>query len=396
MYVFEAVVASLNLKSGKKAVPERLQDIYDPERYRKWLAYHLSNQRFALVQRGFNLVLLVFLLLAGFFPWLDALVSARTGQPLLQTLLFLGIFQTVLALIEIPFKIYRTFSIENRFGFNRTSKGTFVKDLVLGYLTALVLGGLLVALVNWLFLEFSQNIWLFAASAWGAVSVIILLFIAFLNRVFLRLFNKFTPLPAGTLRTKIEDLASASGFSLKAISVMDATKRSTKLNAFFTGIGRTREVVLYDSLVEKMSEEEVIAVLAHELGHAVNKDTWRLVAFQVVGLAIYAVFIGLLFQTPGFFTAFGFSGPHFGFALVLLTILIRPLDLLLDIPGNACMRREESRADRFSADHTSGQSLILALKALSRENLANLNPHPLAVYLYYNHPPVNERVRALE
>lgn len=396
LYGFEAVVAYLNLKSGKKGIPDRLQDVYNPERYRQWLAYHVSNQRFALAQQGFTLVFLVFLLLAGFFPWLDAAVSARTGQPLLQTLFFLGIFQTILAILEIPFKIYRIFILENRFGFNRTGKGTFIKDLVLGYLTAMILGGMLVAVVNWLFLRYSENIWLFVASAWGAVSAIILLFFAFLNKVFLRLFNKFTPLPPGTLRTKIETLAAASGFSLKAISVMDATKRSAKLNAFFTGLGRTKEVVLFDSLLEKMSEDEVVSVLAHELGHALNKDSWRLVAFQIAGLAYYALFVGLLLQTPGFFTPFGFSGLHFGFAFVLLAILLKPLDLLLDIPINAYMRRAESRADSFSAARTSGQSLIAALKVLSRENLVNLNPHPLAVFLYYNHPPVNERVRALE
>lgn len=396
MYVFEAIVAYLNLQNGKKEIPERLKDVYDPERYQKWLAYHMSNQRFSLIEQGFQLLVLVALLLTGFFPWLATAVSAITNQPLLQTLFFLLAFQTLMGLLAIPFKIQRTFIIESRFGFNRTSKGTFIKDLVLGYLTGIVLGGLVVVIVNWLFLRYLHSLWLFAASAWAAVSILILLFFLFLNRVFLRLFNKFTPLPPGSLRTKIENLASASGFSLKSISVMDATKRSTKLNAFFTGIGRTKEVVLFDSLLDKMSEDEVISVLAHELGHAVNSDTWRLMVLQILNLACYAVVIGLLLQTPDFFTGFGFSEVHFGFAFVLLSILFKPLDLLLDIPSNAYMRQAESRADSFSAVQNGSHSLIAALKALSRENLINLNPHPLAVFLYYNHPPINERVQALE
>lgn len=395
VYLFKTFVAVLNHKSSLKPLPERLKDIYDQERYQKWLAYSTEGNRFSLIQQAFNLVVLL-IFLSGPFAWLEQLVAGWTDNLILQTLFFLGIYQGITILLSIPFDLYRTFSIEERHGFNRTTPATFVRDLVLNIVLLAVLGGAILAGVQGLYLELSDNLWTFIFAAWSVVAVVLILIFVFLNRLVLRLFNKFTPLPEGTLRTRIENLAASVGFNIKSLSVMDASRRSTKLNAFFSGIGKTKEVVLYDTLLEKSSENEVLAVLAHELGHAVYKDTLRMALFQIAAVGLYAAGVGLILENAALFKAFGLSGVHFGFAIVLFTILFQPLQLLLNLPFVAMMRKAEYRADRFAADRTAGNWLISALKVLSRENLANLNPHPLFVRLYYTHPPINDRIAALE
>lgn len=395
VYVFETVVSVLNRNNSTKPIPSSLKDVYDEGRYQKWLAYSLELHHFAALRRGFNLLILVFFLLAV-FPSLEKIVGRWTNSPLLQTLYFLGIYQTLMVLIGLPFRIYATFSIEERHGFNRTTKKTFLKDTILSFGLTLLLGGLIVAGINLLYLRFMDNLWSFIAVTWAVIGVLMVLIFTVFNKVFLRLFNKFTPLPEGSLRTRIEDLAASVGFNVTDISVMDASKRSTKSNAAFTGIGKTREVILFDTLVERMSEEEIVAVLAHELGHAVHKDTTRMLAFQILLGVLFAGGIGLILESSALFTAFGFSGVHFGFSLILFSVFFQPLTLALGIPMNIMIRRREYKADRFAAKLTDNKWLISALKVLARENLANLNPHPLAVLLYHSHPPLNERIKALQ
>lgn len=395
VYVFETVVAILNQKHSREPVPKNVQDVYDKNRYNKWLAYSLEGHRFNLVQQGFSLIVLLLLLL-GPLANLERWVFTLVAHPILQSLVFLGIYQTLMAVLTIPFRLYRTFSIEERHGFNRTTKKVFVRDTIVGYVVTLTLGGLLMGGIHALFLRFADNLWMFAIATWAVLAVIMVLAVAFLGKWLMRLFNKFTPLPEGELRTRIEELGSSLGFNVKAILVMDASKRSTKSNAAFTGIGKTREVILFDTLLERMSGDEILAVLAHELGHAVHKDTWRLLARQIAVMALYAAGIGLVLQAPLLFTAFGFAGVHFGFGFVLFSILLEPISLLLGIPLNLLSRQAEYKADAFAAEQTDAAWMISALKALSRENLANLNPHPLAVRLHYSHPPMSDRIGALQ
>lgn len=395
VYTFRSYVTLLNYRASQSPLPERVRDIYDRERYRKWLRYSNELNRFNLTEQAFNLIVLL-MFLSGPFAWLARVIAGWTNNPILQTLLFLGVYQGVMFLLEIPFDYYRTFSIEERYGFNRTTFATFGRDLVLSLVLMVSLGGIILAGVNGLYLRYADNLWTFILTTWAVLGVIMLGFFAFLNRWFIRLFNKFTPLPPGTLRTRIEELATAVGFSLKSISVMDASRRSTKLNAFFSGIGRTKEVVLFNTLVEKASEDEILAVLAHELGHERYKDTFRLALMQIGMVGLYAAGVGLALQNPSLFHAFGLPDVHFGFAIVLFSILFQPLQLVLNVPFMAAMRRAEYRADRFAADKTDNGWMISALKVLARENLSNLNPHPLFVRLYYTHPPINDRIAALE
>lgn len=394
VYLFETYVSSLNRKHSLKPIPASVKDVYDEERYNKWLAYSLEVQRFGLIEQGFQLLVMI-VFLFGVFSKLEQMIGQWTAQPILQSLLFLGIVSTIMSLLNLPWQVYRIFSIEERHGFNRTTAKVFVRDLLVGFLLSMTLGGLVVASINALFLKFTTNLWLFIALTWATIAILMLMAVMFLGKLLLRLFNKFESLQEGTLRTKIEDLASSLGFNIKAISVMDASKRSTKSNAMFMGLGKTKEVILFDTLLEEMSDDEIVAVLGHELGHAMHKDTVRLLIQQLMVAALYALGIGLILQSRTLFSSLGFAGVHFGFALILFFILFAPISFLIGIPLNKLSRKAEFKADQFAAKHTNPKWMISALKVLSRENLVNLNPHPLAVLLYYSHPPMHERIDAI-
>lgn len=396
VYLFELIVAVLNNQHRLKPIPENIRDVYDEEKYKNWLNYSLDQHRFSMVKRGFNIVLLLALLLSGAFGWLEETVSLWTEYARLQTLYFLGIYALFTSIIGIPFRYYAQFVIEARYGFNRSTKKTFVKDIIKGLILTLLLGGLIVFGLETLYLLTIGNLWNFILYAWLGISLVMIMVFMFLNRLIMRAFNKFTPLQEGELRDKIFALATKVGFNLKALYVMDASKRTSKLNAFFSGIGKTKEVVLFDTLIQKMSDDEILAVLAHELGHAVHKDTTRMLFQQIVIVGLYAGLIGIILQTSALMTPFGLSGIHFGFGLILFGILMSPFDLLLGIPLSFLSRKAEYRADAFAVSQTDKTHMASALKVLYRVGLSNLNPHPLAVILYYSHPPMSERLQAIE
>ena len=231
--------------------------------------------------------------------------------------------------------------------------------------------------------------------AWLILTIVMVILFVLNTKVFVKIFNKLTPLPDGELRSQINILAEKVGFNVKAISVMDASKRSTKLNAFFSGLGKTREVVLYDTLIEKLDDQEILSVLAHELGHAVHKDVTRMLGLQIVLFGLYAVVIGFILQSASLAQAFGLSGVHLGFSLILFSILISPLELILSIPINFISRKAEYAADAFAAKLVGKDSTMNAFKVLAQENLANLTPHPVYVWVHYSHPTIPQRLEAI-
>ena len=394
MFLFELVVSLVNYHQRTKPIPEIVVGVYDQATYTKWLSYSMESLRFSLLVKTFNTVLLLVLLLTGTFGWLERLTNAWFAHTIPQSLAFLASIGLGGMLINLPFDYYATFVIEAKFGFNKSTRKTFFLDLVKSLLLGAVLGGLLVAGLQALFLVFAGRIWQFGLLAWVVIALVMTLLFT-LNKLFVKIFNKLTPLPEGSLRSRIEELATNVGFKVNSISVMDASRRSTKLNAFFSGLGRTREVVLYDTLVEKMSEDEIVAVLAHELGHAVHKDVPRMLLQQVVLIGLHIFLFALVAQDAGLAQSFGLSAAHFGFSLLIFSLLISPIDLLLDIPLNYLSRKAEYAADAFAAQHADSQSIHGALVRLAQENLSNLNPHQLYVWLHYNHPALAERLRAI-
>ena len=395
MFVFNTAVSLLNYRQRKQPIPAIVQGVYDQGTYEKWLRYSMENLRLELVVHTLSTLVMLVLLLAGAFGWLERLSNSWFEHPILRTLAFLGVYVIFSILFALPFEYYGTFVIEEKYGFNKSTRRTFFLDQLKSLLLMAVLGGGLVAGLQALYLNFTERLWLFILLAWVCAAVIMTVLFT-LNKLFVKLFNKLTPLPEGTLKTRIQTLAASTGFKVSAISVMDASRRSTKLNAFFSGLGRTREVVLFDTLIEKMSEDEINAVLAHELGHAVHKDVPRMLLQQIILFGAYLALFGLIAGSAGLPQAFGLSGAHFGFSLLLFSILISPLDLLLDIPLNFLSRKAEYAADAFSGVHADRVSIKSALIRLAQENLSNLNPHPLYVLLHYSHPTLAERLKAIE
>lgn len=395
MYVIDLALTLVNHRHSKQPIPAHARGIYDDEKYAKWLSYSLETLRHGVIVKTVMTALLLAFLAFGVFGWLETWTNSWVAHPILQTLAFLSVFMLFITLINLPFDYYATFVIEEKFGFNTTTHKTYFFDALKGLLLTAVLGGGIVALLHGLYLTFIEQLWLFILSAWGALAVIMVVVFILNTKVFVKIFNKLTPLDDGPLKEKIEAMAARVGFNVRAISVMDASKRSTKLNAFFSGLGKTREVVLFDTLMEKLKEEEILSVLAHELGHAVNKDVPRLLAVQIGVFGLYAAIIGAILQSPQLAQAFGLSGAHFGFSIVLFSILAEPLSLLLGFPMNAVSRRAEYAADAFAAKLAGSEPTLGALRTLAQENLANLNPHPLYVLIHYSHPPIPERLRAI-
>lgn len=395
IYLIDLAVTLINDRYSRQPLPEGARGIYDDEKYAKWLDYSMATLRHSILAKTALTALLLALLAFGAFGLLERWTKAWFSQPLLQTLAFLGAFGLLNLIVGLPFRYYKTFVIEEKFGFNKTTHKTFFLDILKSLLLAIVLGGGMVTLLYFLYATFIEQLWLFIGSAWGALSVITIILFILNTKVFVKLFNKLTPLPEGELRNEIEALAGKVGFNIRAISVMDASKRSSKLNAFFSGLGKTREVVLFDTLIEKLKKDEILSVLAHELGHATHKDVPRLMGVQIAVMGIYAALIGFLLQSPALAQAFGLSGVHFGFSVVLFGILSEPLDLLISLPVNVISRRAEYAADAFAAKQTGAPAMMNALRTLAQENLSNLNPHPLYILLHYSHPPIPERLRAI-
>ena len=395
MYIVDLVITLVNYNHRTQPIPEIAKDIYDQEKYQKWLRYFMETHRFQVIVKTISTVFLLLLLGLGFFGFLERLTVTWFSHPILQTLAFLGVFFVINMLISLPFDYYVTFVIEEKYGFNKTTYKTFFMDLLKSLLLAAVLGGGLVALLNAIYLEFADRIWWFVLYAWAILTIVMIIIFVLNTKVFVKIFNKLTPLPDGELRDEIQTLAEKVGFNVKAISVMDASKRSTKLNAFFSGLGKTREVVLFDTLVEKLDNEEILSVLAHELGHAVHKDIPRMLGLQIAMFGLYAVVIGFILQSAALAQAFGLSGVHLGFSLLLFSILIAPLELLISLPINAISRKAEFAADAFATKYAGKEPTMSAFKVLAQESLANLTPHPLYVKIHYSHPTIPQRLEAI-
>lgn len=394
MSLIELVLDGLNYRHRNMPIPENVKNILDADEYQKSLDYTMEKTRFGVVGTVTKTLVIVALLSFGFFAWLETFAQGFKEIVLIQTLIFLLVYFVINRILFLPFSYYRNFVIEEKFGFNKMTKKLFVTDFLKSLLLTVLIGGALISALVLIYLLFIDIIPLFI----GFVFILITVFMigAFaLQGWFVRKFNDLTPLEEGTLRTRINELAANLGFSVERIFVMDGSKRSKHANAYFTGLGKKREIVLFDTLIDQLSEDEVVSVMAHELGHATHKDAIKLLLRSLIQIAFYALAIGLLLTQEIFFTSFGLSGIQFGFALILLLLLIEPIDLLFGIYINAFSRGIEYKADAFAAKHTSKEVMIGALKKFIKESFENMTPHPLYVMVYYNHPSVSERIASL-
>ncbi len=396
MFILDLTVSLLNYSQRKLPLPENVKGIYDEASYTKWLSYTMEKLRLEIVHKSLNVLVLMSLLGFGLFGVLESYTNSLVSNTILQTLLFLALFMGLQLILDLPFEWIDTFKIEAKYGFNKTSVKTFWIDQVKSLGLGAALMGVLISVMMILFQTFKDQILIFMLILWIFISVVLLLIFILNTKVFVRLFNKLKPIEEDELKDKIHALAKKTGFEVKAIFSMDASKRSSKLNGFYSGLGKTGEIVLYDTLITRLSHKQILAVLAHELGHAKHKDTLKMLVVQILILGLYALGIGFILETPEFFIAFGLSGIHFGFAFVLFSILMEPISVLIGIPVNMLLRDAEYKADAFSLQMTSKEDMSEVMKILVTENFSNLNPHPLAVYLHYSHPPVSQRLNAIE
>lgn len=392
-FILETVMNYLNAKHYGDPVPEELADVFDPEEYQKSQDYKKTNYRFGLLTSVFTVLMTLSFLIFGGFEWVDQIARNLTDNTILIALIFFGIVMIGSSIITTPFSYYRTFVIEEKFGFNKSTIKLFVLDKLKGWAMLSIIGGGILALIIWFFQWAESNFWIYA---WGLVALFSIFMNLFYSRLIVPLFNKQTPLEEGGLKTKITEYAEKVGFELKNIFVIDGSKRSTKANAYFSGFGREKRVTLYDTLINDLDEEEIVAVLAHEVGHYKRKHIiFNMIAsLALTGLTLFI--LSLFINNPEVSKAIGVSQTSFHAALIGFGILYSPISELTGLVMNYLSRKFEFQADDFAKTTFASQPLITSLKKLSKNSLSNLTPHPAFVFMNYSHPPLIERIRNLK
>ncbi len=392
-FCISRTLSLLNIRHSTAPIPDILSDIYNPERYAKQQNYLRTNAKLGWIISTFRFVLVLAMLLCGGFAWLDALIRSWTECELLVSLLFFGILMVVSDLLTLPFRIYLTFVIEARFGFNRTTPKTFIFDKLKNLVLKIVIfGGLFTAIIL-IYEQIPDYFWLLA---WAVLTAFSLFMSFFYSEIIVPLFNKQTPLEAGELRDAIEQFAQKANFKLKNIYVIDGSKRSTKANAYFTGWGSKKRIVLYDTLIKQLSTDEVVAVLAHEIGHNKHHHTMQSVALSMVTNLLLFVLLGWALHSNALAQALGCQQASFHINLLVFSMLYTPISTLLDLFSNALSRRNEYQADAFVKANGYAPQLISSLKKISVQALSNLTPHPWYVFVHYSHPTLYQRITALQ
>ncbi|CAM4289301.1 M48 family metallopeptidase [Zobellia nedashkovskayae] len=392
-FILETVLDYLNARRYNDPIPQELNDVFDEEEYKKSQAYKKTNYSFGLLTSTFSFLLTLCFLVFGGFEWIDQLVRSTTSQPIPMALMFFGIIMIGSDILTLPLSYYSTFVIEEKFGFNKTTKGTFFLDKIKGWLMTAAVGGLLLAVIIWFFQWAGTNFWLYA---WALVSIFTVFMNLFYSKLIVPLFNKQTPLEDGSLKTKIETFAKNVGFELNNIFVIDGSKRSTKANAYFSGFGKEKRVTLYDTLINDLDEEEIVAVLAHEVGHYKKKHIiFNLIAsLLLTGITLFV--LSLFVNNPAVSMAIGVSQPSFHAALIGFGILYSPISEITGLIMNHFSRKFEYQADDYAKKTYAAQPLITSLKKLSKNSLSNLTPHPAFVFMHYSHPTLLDRIQNLK
>ena len=379
----------LNIKGLRLELPQDFKDVFDQEKYSKSLEYTRITTKFGAIQSSFDLIIFLFFWIIGGFGWLSHKIIELGHDPVPSGLLFFSILFIAAGLMNLPFEIYDTFKIEAKFGFNKTTRSTFISDKIKGLFLGALIGLPVLGLIIWLFESF-ENAWLWG---WIFLSGFSLLMAYLAPAVILPLFNKFEPLEEGELKSAINDMAGTCKFPLTELSVMDGSKRSSKSNAFFTGFGKNKKIALYDTLIANHSTSELVAVLAHEIGHFKKKHIMQTLFLGIAQTGVLFFVLGFFIRSEPLSSAFGVNEPSVYCSLLFFTLLFKPISKILSVLMNILSRKNEFEADAYAANVTgNADSLITALKKLSADNLSNLTPHPFYVFMHYSHPPVSKRI----
>lgn len=389
VYLYGLFLDILRYRSARNPIPENVADVYDTDTYMKWKAYHGEKVRFGILSSAAGFVVDLVLILTNAYAAFARLFPQGDWWQLFAVMLL----SALATLLLIPFSWYDTMHIEEKYGFNRTRAKTFAGDKVKEFILQF---GLMVGLASMVMgLHKSFGDWLILAFA--AFATLFLLFVTFLYPFFSKIFNKFTPLADGELKEGITKLLEKNGYKVRAIQVMDASRRSTKSNAYFTGFGKMKTIVLYDTLVAAMTTDEILAVFAHEMGHGLHKDTLKNHILTFLQMLVLGLLAWATLRYPKIFRPFGFEGVNYGFAvLLMLSVEFALLSPLFGLVMSWFSRRAEYRADRQAVKEGYGPALVSALKKLAKENFSDLSPSPVLVALEYSHPPLSQRIAAIE
>ena len=392
-FLIDIITDILNLKALREDLPREFDGVYDAEGYKKSQEYTRVSTNFGFITASFGLAVILVFWFSGGFNYLDRIVRGWELHPIWNGLAYIGILIFVKTIFSIPFTIYKTFVIEEQFEFNKTTKKTFVTDLFKGLLLALILGGPLLAGLLAFFQYAGSLAWIYC---WAAVTVFSLIIQFIAPTWIMPLFNKFTPIEEGKLKDKIFSYAESAKFSLQGIFIMDGSRRSAKSNAFFTGFGKNKRIALFDTLVEKHTISELVSILAHEIGHYKKKHIIQGMVISIAHTGVTFFLLSFFISNSGLFDAFFMQQTSIYAGFLFFGMLYAPIELILSFFMQILSRKNEYQADRFAVETTEdSESMINALKKLSKDNLSNLTPHPLNVLFNYSHPPVLERIKAI-
>lgn len=391
-FLWNTYLDYLNAKHYKNPIPSALEGIFDKDEYLKSQAYKTTNYRFSIWSSLFSLVVILLFFFFEGFVWVDNWVRSFTDNSILISLAFIGVLLLANDLISTPFSYYHTFVIEEKFGFNKSTKKTFWLDKIKSLLLMLVIGGGLLFLILWFYEKTGENFWLYT---WGLVSLFSIFINMFYSTLIVPLFNKQSPLEDGELKNEIEGFAQKVGFKLHNIFVIDGSKRSTKANAYFAGFGPKKRIVLYDTLIKDLEKEEIVGVLAHEIGHYKKKHTIYNLLLSILSTGITLFILSLFIDSPLLAEALSVSIPSFHIGIIAFGILYSPISEITGLFMNLLSRKFEYQADKFAKDQYDAKPLIAALKKLSKNSLSNLTPHPVYVFMHYSHPSLLQRILRL-
>ena len=391
-FLFEKILDYLNIKNLKEKLPLELNDIYDGDKYKKSQQYERVTTKFSFITSLFSLILILLMLFDGGFTFLDEFVRGVSESIYLRTLMFFGILGFTFDVISIPFQIYGTFVLEEKFGFNKTTIKTFAFDKLKSWAISILLGGGIISFILWAWLTMGS---LFFPIVFAGLSLFMIFMAMFYSQLIVPLFNKLTPLEDGTLRGKIEKFANKTGFKLKNVFVIDGSKRSTKANAYFSGLGPKKMIVLYDTLINDLTEDEIVSVLAHEVGHYKKKHIYKGLAMSLLQSALMLFILSVALKYPELSMSIGAVDASFYMGIIAFGLLYSPLSFIIGIISNIFTRKYEYEADNFACINSKAEDLVSALQKLSVNNLSNLTPNKLYVFFNYSHPTLLQRKDAM-
>jgi STE24 endopeptidase len=391
-YLFSTVLDFVNAKNWRTEIPPIMKDYYNKEKYVKAKNYSKEKGRVSLISSTISSSITILFLASGGYGWLNNTISNYYEIPFLKSgFFFLALF-ILSDVISIPFSCFNTFVIEEKYGFNKMTVKTFVMDKIKGYLLTIIVGGLLLFGAIYLVSIVEKGFWLWL---WISLSLLMVFVNMFYADLIVPIFNKLTPLETGSLRDNIESYTKKIGYSLKNIYIIDGSKRSSKANAFFSGLGPRKTIALYDTLVDNHTEEELVAVLAHEVGHYKKKHVLTSLFLSIFQLGLMCFLLEICLKVGEISQALGGKDIEFHLGLIAFGILYSPLGTILSILMNLNSRRNEFEADAFAKETYDGVALATALKNLSVDSLSNLYPHPFYIFIHYSHPPLLKRLKAL-